>query len=114
MPKQRKSIPKTLKNQVWDTYVGKEKGTGECFCCSTEIDSKNFECGHVVAHSYGGKNSVENMRPICSVCNKSMGTQDMFQFKNTYFAKNTGLVETLIDVNTKTIKNYFFSQLFGN
>lgn len=107
----RKSIPKTLKNKVWDHYIGKEKGIGNCFCCQKEIDSKNFECGHVVAVADGGKNTLENMRPICGVCNKSMGTENMFQFKNTYFSNNPGLVETLISVNTNTIKNYIFDKI---
>ena len=37
----RKTIPKALKNKVWDTYIGIEKGIGKCFCCQKEIDSKN-------------------------------------------------------------------------
>jgi len=106
----RKSIPKTLKNKVWDRYIGKEKGVGDCFCCKKEIDSKNFECGHVVAVANGGKNTLGNMRPICGICNKSMGTENMIQFKDTYFSEKSGLLETLIDVNTNTIKNYFFDR----
>ena len=34
-----------LKNMIWDKYIGKEKGVGLCYCCSEEIDSKNFEAG---------------------------------------------------------------------
>ena len=108
----RKTIPKALKNKVWDTYIGIEKGIGKCFCCQKEIDSKNFDCGHVIAVANGGENKVDNLRPVCGPCNKSMGTENMLQFKNTYFDKNSGLVETLINVNTNTIKNYFFGNLF--
>ena len=39
----RKSIPKSLRIQVWDTNIGKEKGVGPCFVCKYNIDSKNFE-----------------------------------------------------------------------
>ena len=73
----KKSIPKTLKNMVWDTYIGKDKGTGKCLCCHKEIDSKHFECGHVISEAKGGSNGIDNMRPVCSLCNKSMGTEDM-------------------------------------
>ena len=40
----------------------------------------DFECGHVKAKTNGGKNSVENLRPICGICNKSMGTNHMYDF----------------------------------
>jgi len=81
----RKSIPKSLKNKVWDHYIGPEKGVGNCYCCNNKIDSKNFECGHVTAVKNGGINSLQNLRPICSCCNKSMGTENLEKFKNNYF-----------------------------
>jgi hypothetical protein len=68
-----KTLCKTLKNAVWDKFICSENGIGMCYCCKyREIDSKHFECGHVVARSLGGKNCVDNLRPICSLCNKSM------------------------------------------
>jgi len=81
----RKSIPKSLKNKVWDHYIGLEKGLGNCYCCNNEIDSKNFECGHVIAVKNKGINSLYNLRPVCSCCNKSMGTENLENFKNKYF-----------------------------
>lgn len=81
----RKTIPKALKNKVWDHYIGSEFGKGQCYCCKKNIDSKDFECGHVKAVKFGGQNTLENLRPICSCCNKSMGTQNMNQFIEEYF-----------------------------
>lgn len=78
-------IPKKLRNLVWDTYIGREKGIGNCYCCKDELDSKNFECGHVVAYKDKGQTNLENLRPICSVCNKSMGTENLYVFKEKYF-----------------------------
>jgi hypothetical protein len=76
-----KTLCKTLKVKVWDTYIGKEKGIAKCWCCdNNEIDSKHYECGHIVAKSQGGENCVENLRPICSLCNKSMRTKNMLEF----------------------------------
>ena len=84
----RKSIPKAVKDKVWNTYIGKSCGIGKCYCCDTIIDSKNFDCGHVVAAAHGGKNVTENLRPVCSTCNKSMGTQNMDEFKRIYFSNS--------------------------
>ena len=56
----KKTIPKTLRNDVWNTYIGREKGIGECFACHQEIDSKHFECGHVIAEIDGGDITVDN------------------------------------------------------
>jgi len=81
----RKNIPKTLKNKVWDKYIGPEKGQGKCYCCKGFLDSKNFECGHVTPVKKGGQNILSNLRPICSCCNKSMGTKNLEVFKETYF-----------------------------
>ena len=83
----RKSIPKAVKDKVWDTYVGITKGTGPCHCCDGVIDSKNFDCGHIVAAANGGENIVENLRPLCATCNKSMGKQNLEDFKQMYFRK---------------------------
>ena len=83
--KLRKSIPKSLKILVWDKNIGKEKGIGECDVCNSEIDSKNFECGHVKSVKDGGETNIENLLPICSSCNKSMGTQNLLEFKEKYF-----------------------------
>ena len=33
---------------VWDRYIGQSKGVGACYCCGEEIDSKNFEAGHII------------------------------------------------------------------
>jgi hypothetical protein len=81
---QTNNIPKTIRAMVWNTYIGEEKGTGNCFICGSKIDSKHFECGHVIAKSKGGENSIDNLRCICSLCNKSVGSINMNDFKKTY------------------------------
>jgi hypothetical protein len=93
----RKTIPKTLKNQVWDKYIGQEKGLGKCYCCSKTIDSKNFECGHVRAVKKGGTNTLNNLRPICGCCNKSMGVEDLEVFKENYFPNSLNKIRKYLD-----------------
>ena len=85
--KMRKSIPKSLKILVWDKNIGKEKGIGNCNVCKSEIDSKAFECGHIISVKEGGATNIENLLPICSSCNKSMGTENLLVFKEKYFSR---------------------------
>jgi 5-methylcytosine-specific restriction endonuclease McrA len=94
----RKSIPKTLKNDVWDKYISRKKGIGQCYCCKKTIDSKNFECGHVLAVAKGGKTILQNLRPICGVCNKSMGTENLQQFKKKYYTKPNVIDEKIAKI----------------
>ena len=88
----RRSIPKVLKNLVWDINIGKEKGVGNCYCCLQNIDSKNFEAGHIIAVTNGGETKLENLKPICSCCNKSMGSSNLEDFKQTYLESNKDTV----------------------
>lgn len=107
----KKTIPKTLKNMVWDKYIGREKGIGKCNCCNNEIDAKHFECGHVISEATGGSTYIDNLRPICSLCNKSMGIQNMDEFKTKYLQSRQPKCNTcnkLIDEcnNESNIKIY--------
>jgi uncharacterized C2H2 Zn-finger protein len=85
-------IPKVLKNLVWDTYIGEDNGSGPCYVCTKKINSKDFECGHIVAESKGGNTDIDNLRPVCRSCNGSVGNNNMDEFKIKYFSskpKNT-------------------------
>lgn len=84
--KSRKAhIPSTVRNSVWNIYIGTTSKTGKCFCCSTEIISTaNFHCGHVISEKNGGKVTIQNLRPVCAQCNTSMGTTNMEDFMVTY------------------------------
>lgn len=74
-------IPTALRYEVWKKYISAIHIKGKCFCCrSNEISISNFECGHVISRKNGGPTTLQNLRPICSQCNKSMGTRDMDEF----------------------------------
>ena len=79
----RIAIPPALRLEVWETYIG-PMTRGLCFVCerSPITIETNVEYGHVVAVANGGTNSVENLRPICSSCNRSMGTQNLLEYKS--------------------------------
>ena len=88
MPK-RKTIPSSLRIQVWRKYLSKPDGTceldGKCYCCNREIQIDCFECGHIISNKNGGKINMDNLRPICGTCNKNMGTQNMINFAIKYW-----------------------------
>lgn len=84
----RKAIPKAVKLLVWDKYIGPEKGIGNCFVCNCDIDSKRFDCGHIISSAAGGTYTVDNLRCVCSKCNNSVYKKDMLEFKKEYFNEN--------------------------
>lgn len=89
MKKSRKKqkIPQPLRELCWNTYVGRTIGETKCLCCGIkDITPFNFNCGHVIAEAKGGKVVIENLRPICSGCNSSMGSDNMEVFRNKYFS----------------------------
>jgi hypothetical protein len=82
IPKQsyrKKKIPTALRNQTWISYMG-ERFRVKCptTWCQTTITPFTFEAGHNIPESRGGKTVLENLIPICSQCNKSMGNTHTF------------------------------------
>jgi hypothetical protein len=77
----KSKISQAIRIVCWNTYIGEEIGKAQCVCCKTNfITQHNFHCGHVIAEANGGKVQVNNLRPICAVCNNSMGTINMMEF----------------------------------
>jgi len=68
-------IPKKLRQHCWVNIFGKVY-SHTCYInwCNTVIDVWSFEVGHNIAEKYGGTLNLDNLFPICSLCNKSMGT----------------------------------------
>jgi 5-methylcytosine-specific restriction endonuclease McrA len=76
--KKKVKITHVLKKQVWDTYIGITVGECKCPMCKVDIIKQmNFECGHLIPESKGGKTELPNLRPVCNKCNKSVGTNEM-------------------------------------
>jgi hypothetical protein len=81
----RRPIPKTTRIAVWNREFGDEVAKAQCKVCDREIKVTDFEAGHIIASSKGGSDNIENLLPVCSMCNKSMGTENMNDFRKTYF-----------------------------
>ena len=79
----RISIPKKLKERLWEKY-NKELLKGECYICKSEIKNTDFDCGHVVPVHKGGKNNIDNLRCLCRMCNNDMGSKNLYTYKKEY------------------------------
>jgi 5-methylcytosine-specific restriction endonuclease McrA len=69
-------IPLALKQNVWLKTNG-QKFKGRCYVkwCNNRLTPFTFEAGHNIPFSKGGKTTIDNLFPICSTCNKSMGNR---------------------------------------
>ena len=91
----RKQIPKAVKRAVWNKHIGEELGNGLCKCCNkTNITQLTFHCGHITAVTNGGTNHMDNLLPICQLCNNSMYQTNLFEFQKD-------LIDNDINANEK-------------
>ena len=87
------NIPLALKQNVWIKHVG-SNFKGKCYVkwCNNTLTPFTFEAGHNIPYSKGGETSIDNLFPICSTCNKSMGNRytieefsDKFKDRGTHW-----------------------------
>ena len=79
----RRRIPATLRFQVWESFCG-SSFTGKCFACGSKMHFRNFHCGHIIPVCHGGSTTLENLRPLCALCNMSMGSENLHSFMQRY------------------------------
>jgi hypothetical protein len=78
------SIPRAVKNCLWINYFNTSR-VGVCTCCLREpITINNFHAGHKKSEREGGSTTLDNLAPICPLCNSSMGTMHMEEFISKY------------------------------
>lgn len=70
-------IPAALREQVWLLWCGDRLFKHKCLVtwCENVMTPFNFEVGHNVPESKGGATDLNNLRPICGKCNRSMGDE---------------------------------------
>jgi len=91
--KSKDKIPATIKNTLWQKYFT-DKITGKCCCCKMEnISIKNFDCGHIISEKNGGIVTLDNLKPICRLCNSSMSTMNMDEFIKKYGLENISKIK---------------------
>ena len=83
-------IPKALREQVWLKFNGRVYDA-KCNVrwCKNKVDVFNYEVGHNIPESKGGPTVLENLRPLCSRCNKSMSNDYTIDQFNTLGKETT-------------------------
>ena len=95
--RKKKTIPKTLKTDIWNKYIGDDIRNSKCLCCSSKkISVESFHAGHIISEKDGGDTTIDNLIPICSECNSSMGSENMKSFIRRYYPQNINNYMTLI------------------
>jgi len=88
-------IPKALREQVWMIYCGKTF-QHKCFVrwCENMMTPFHFEVGHNIPSSKGGNDTIDNLRPVCSNCNKSMSDTYTIDEFSALSSRSTTIFET--------------------
>jgi hypothetical protein len=75
----KKKIPKAMREALW-IHHNPILFSGKCKTswCPNMITAYTFQAGHNIPESKGGTTSLENLVPICSRCNLSMGNRYTF------------------------------------
>ena len=75
--RKRLAIPKALQNKVWEKeFNAMTNGNCPIYNCTNILDKKvsnSWQCGHIISVMNGGETNLDNLRPICTPCNKNMG-----------------------------------------
>ena len=76
-----KKLPVKLRRRVWEKrFPALLQGT--CLCCDVDLSYDCFECGHVIARCLGGPDHVDNLEPVCGSCNRDMGIDNLWSYRN--------------------------------
>lgn len=107
--KTKANIPKALREQVWLKNIGHQY-EHKCLIdwCQNTISVFDFHVGHNIPESHGGKTDITNLKPICSRCNLSMGSQysitewnkigDTMPHKNSYIKAASAIENLTINI----------------
>ena len=108
-PKTKANIPKALREQVWIKNIGRQY-EHKCLVdwCQNTISVFDFHVGHNIPESHGGKTDITNLKPICSRCNLSMGSQysitewnkigDTIPHKNSYIKAASAIKNLTVNI----------------
>ncbi len=78
---------KALNIAVWDKYVGPTLRIGPCYVCAKPIKMEEIHLGHIISAADGGKREIDNLRPVCPLCNTSCGAQNLDTFRAAFISK---------------------------
>lgn len=85
--RRNQGLPKGLRISVWNKRNDPLKDQALCFVCEQKINKDDYECGHIVSKKLGGSDNIDNLEPICKMCNVSMGIQNLLNYKQMYYSR---------------------------
>jgi 5-methylcytosine-specific restriction endonuclease McrA len=70
----KRSIPQAVREAIWIERCGRVFDH-KCLVpwCKNKMTVYDFHAGHNIPESRGGSTTIDNLFPICSRCNLSMG-----------------------------------------
>ena len=82
--KRKKKISPEKRFNVWKTHIGNSISSF-CLCCNIQkitpfTSYHSFQAGHIISEAKGGTTDIGNLLPICSSCNKRMGSMHWDDF----------------------------------
>jgi hypothetical protein len=108
----KKAIPQALREAVWIHYCGRvfsKKCTVEW--CENMMTVYDFQAGHNIPESRGGETTLDNLKPICSRCNLSMGDRyTIDEWVSKFRARPTQVAPAPIVDITPVSKRGFWSR----
>lgn len=76
-------ISASLRSCVW-RKVYNNSNNGNCYVCNIEIHYENYHASHIISIKNGGLTNIHNLKICCSICNLSMGTKNLEDFKKGF------------------------------
>jgi competence ComEA-like helix-hairpin-helix protein len=99
----RQTIPKAVKNIVWENYHGPDNARGLCVICEQRIIKIiDFHACHIIPQSKGGSDAYTNLVPGCSECNLSMSTRNLLEYKDKYFPNKNNFRARIVELSSET------------
>lgn len=82
-PKRKNYTPSEV-SKVWRNIYGNEFDDVLCKICeSTKIsfeDRRLWHMSHLISHEAGGTSDIDNIRPLCTICNHSMHKKSLIEY----------------------------------
>lgn len=93
-----------IKDDVWNSYFGKNSDHGKCFLCKNYIDRNAssvhmFKCAYYISCQNGEKVTPNNLKPVCKICHEKLDGRSLSEVLpevREYFPKTTMNMNTPI------------------
>ena len=102
------AIPVAFREQIWLRQMGKVfEGKCPTRWCQNTITVYDFQSGHNIPESKGGPTTPENLIPLCSRCNLSMGNRYTFDEWNKLSNVEPALYKTQTTESSQSKKPWW-------